>query len=1413
MARTLICLAIVLCSSVYSGPAPVDTDNDGIPDAVERRLAMDPNRPDKLDLVHDDKAKGQGDKSCGADLRDAYDFTRVYFGNVARDRYVWRVDFTKPPLPNQTIAFIIYVDADNDPNTGRTGGFKGTDIMIRPDQVQAFGPMREALPNGVSAVVGNTQYFVVDVPLHQEAGHSVFRCRLLSQHRSADRGRDSDTSGSFTVTGQGNSDREPVYVPKGHPLHVPAQEFRNLGARVFFGPDSSPRVHVTWITSWPTRSILEYGPTSQCEHKAEGERSVRNHRIVLDCLEPNSKYFYRLLGYGRLGQPVRCEPKRFDTTRPPRKPCAAARATLPLTVENPTDKPLRSWPVTAGIPFPAGALTSVDKVRLVGPDGKEAPLQAAATARWLDRSIKWLLLDLQVSLGPSETKLWTLEYGEQVARQPFETPLCVNSWCDRVTVLTGPLKLQFGDSKFGLLDRVWLDVNGDQRFGDDERVTDSGETAVVDDSGERFTSAASPADKVMVEESGPMRVAVKIAGRHASPKGRRLFHYTVRVHAYAGQSFVRVFHTFANDATDEVFTKIRSLSLTTGLNLRGPRRCVVGADSKVECPAASTRVRLFQNFDDRFSLVAGDKPVEGTRSLGWMQLRDDRWGLTVAVRNFWKLYPKALTCEGGRIQVEICPALAANEYASRKADEDKLYYYMLNGRYKLKCGVSKTHELLYHFHRADPDANIEATAAALNSPPIPVAPAKWYCESMAFGEITPATDGEFPEYEAMVKRIAAAFHRDREAKREYGMLNYGDYYGERLWNWGNIEYDTQHGFLMQFARTANPDYYRLAEAAARHNVDVDHVHFHARPDYVGRVYTHCICHVGDYYPRGFKPPAIPSGHYGAGHAWNRGNLEYCFLSGYRRAGEVAMQLSDMQAWRETLNHRVRGAERATAWPLFAAVAAYRSTYDEYYLNAARLMVDAVAEQQTDAGHWNIPAGYSKVVPMPIGGYAWCAGLLLSALEDYYDETGDARAAKAAAKAGEWLLRTEWIPDRHGFRATSCDSFNASTPPGCECCRVPPGLGFVYDVTGERRFMDVALKGFSHAIRARRGGGKGGSTALCTTPHFIHDLKRLGITRLPDLTVPRRAGVWLPHALALLPGEPAVIQGAVTAGSKAKTFTVRVTALPQGWKASPMSQTVEPKSTGSEEHFQIRLDTPDKEPLSGEGTVGLAVVSQGLDVRRAVAVVSIKRIKYGDKTGLIAGKEDFLGPALTKAGVAFEPIADVGADLTQFGSIWLGTQAHTINAAKISTRPLALHRYVRSGGVLVISQMNDGGWDSGYLPCRIELSEDNSDSASILAPKHPVFCAPNRVTNVAGMQAFDSIAFCGQGAKVLLADTRGTPAIVEITCGHGAVFVFEPSVERYYTGALPAATQSRQKQYCALFENMVAYVRQIVRLRP
>ena len=53
-------------------------------------------------------------------------------------------------------------------------------------------------------------------------------------------------------------------------------------------------------------------------------------------------------------------------------------------------------------------------------------------------------------------------------------------------------------------------------------------------------------------------------------------------------------------------------------------------------------------------------------------------------------------------------------------------------------------------------------------------------------------------YDEAVGKGFEGYMANREKNHEYGMLSFGDWWGERSINWGNIEYDTQHAFFFPF---------------------------------------------------------------------------------------------------------------------------------------------------------------------------------------------------------------------------------------------------------------------------------------------------------------------------------------------------------------------------------------------------------------------------------------------------------------------------------------------------------------------------------------------------------------------------------------------------------------------------------------
>src|SRR5690606_23821189 len=118
---------------------------------------------------------------------------------------------------------------------------------------------------------------------------------------------------------------------------------------------------------------------------------------------------------------------RPDRTRPvPR---------VDLTVES-TRRLRSSQPVTSGMPLPPGALAEPSPMLLLGPVGEAVAAQAAATARWSDGSVKWLLLDAVLGpMGPGRWA-WRLESAGEVGGLGPVAAVRVHEAADRFEIET-----------------------------------------------------------------------------------------------------------------------------------------------------------------------------------------------------------------------------------------------------------------------------------------------------------------------------------------------------------------------------------------------------------------------------------------------------------------------------------------------------------------------------------------------------------------------------------------------------------------------------------------------------------------------------------------------------------------------------------------------------------------------------------------------------------------------------------------------------------------------------------------------------------------------------------------------------------------------------------------------------------------
>jgi hypothetical protein len=839
-------------------------------------------------------------------------------------------------------------------------------------------------------------------------------------------------------------------------------EYSITNVRVSPRPDAAG---IAWLTSWPARCTVE-SPAGDVTEPAAGN----NHRVELKNLQSGRAYRFRIVTRDREGKAVESAWQTFRTAAPPAARGSVAGARLALRLEPGT------LPVTAGVPFARGALASDRNLRLA--DG--APLQTRVLHRWDDGSVKWVLLDFD-----SRASGATVEYGSRVERVSAPSPLRVTDSAEAVAVNTGRVAFTIGKRRFGLLNEVTVDGA--------RIVRQPAVFALTAQNGTVYTNAAPP-EEVVVEESGPVRAVIRVKGRHQAPDGGTLFGYTVRIHAWAGRPFVRIQHTFVNDNAAP-FTSFRSLAL---------RMPLAGAASRWSLEDRSgafqgQTLRLQQHTDDAYTIEPG--AARGKRAAGLATWSDGHHTVTLAVRDFWQNYPKDLAVSADGFELALCPPLRADEYdrANGAIDEHRLYYYLHGGLFKLRQGVAKTQDFWLEFGSAP------AAIAAAQQVRIAAAPAAWYGASRAFGEIS--VSGPRPlldRYDQAFAGALAGYTRGREHSREYGMLNFGDWWGERFINWGNSEYDTQHAFLMQFARTGEFAYFRRAEEMEWHNRDIDTVHNDADPRQNGAVYGHAIGHTGDYYterptagapPGGFREGS-PRSFFSPDHTFVEGHFDYYFLTGDRRSYDTALATVNRYDTYSTVNYDFNNC-RQPGWQLIMSMAAYNATGDPFYRNAAGLIVERVLERQTPDGGWKrqMVPGHCYCTPRHMGNAGFMVGVLLTGLRHYYEATADERVADSIVKGARFLVDDMWMPEARGFRYTSCPK---SSMGAWSNFLLFDGIVFAQRRTGDARLRQVLISGAPAALdnmvklgnSSSGASGKGFTQFSRVVPHFLDYLAGL-----------------------------------------------------------------------------------------------------------------------------------------------------------------------------------------------------------------------------------------------------------------------------------------------------------------------------------
>ena len=615
-----------------------------------------------------------------------------------------------------------------------------------------------------------------------------------------------------------------------------------------------------------------------------------------------------------------------------------------------------------------------------------------------------------------------------------------------------------------------------------------------------------PTGPPALEQAGGRHAVVRLLVAHRDRDGHERLRSDLRLHVHAGQPFCKLVHRllvvcadpgaaqYVAEATDERETLLAVRCCALQLPWTGARGVRFGGSRHPVEQGQPWLLRHEHDLAHRVGPAAAPQERSG-RAPGHLVVQGDRGLLAVGVRNFWQTYPKGLRVGAAGVALELLPPRSGGDLPGDAEAWHRLYRWLDGDGYLLREGLALTTEVLIGFP-ADP-----AAAAPLfrwlEEPPL-VRPLPAYTNSTGAVPRLAAKEGSpLPDYEALTAQALRLLLEDREANRAYGHLNFGDWYGEGDWCWGNNEYDTPYGAYWEFLRGGDPAWARWGAAAARHLADVDTVNCFSSPSCVGLQALHMPAHLGGYLPPLFRSKVngtrgIPS------HTWLEGALLHYLLTGDEGARESLASTADWLLRPERLDHYEFSAVREAGWHLIHLSTLAAASGDPRARNGAAIVVRRILEKQDAGGAWTrmLTSGHCWCgYPHCRGNIAFMVTVLLSGMKRYHDLIGDPAVAEAIVAGARWLIRETLDPETGLFIGGSCTTMQRVS-------------------RGEAGSTQIVIEGIADAY------------ALSGDAELGHCLRRAlpALSQLPDLEGHRDLGKRLSQQMRYVPTVLAALEG-------------------------------------------------------------------------------------------------------------------------------------------------------------------------------------------------------------------------------------------------------------------------------------------------
>lgn len=345
-------------------------------------------------------------------------------------------------------------------------------------------------------------------------------------------------------------------------------------------------------------------------------------------------------------------------------PAAADNLRVPLIVNQVGDQDL-TRPLQGGVPFARGEILDAGKIRLVDGRGNEIPAQIDVTARYSDRSIRWVL----VSFVGKASERYYIDVGT-AEREAFVPGVTLQIREDGgQTIDTGSAVFELSPNGL-MIDTISLQTED----GPVSVLQGGGDGAWLVDNHGRRARVAGPqaAIETQILKQGPRHLSLRREGWYVTDRGERLARGVVRMQFFADASEVKITHTliFSED-TNKVW--LQDYGLFFPLDNSSPAQAFfdLSRDSQPEAQfeyslkAGESLAILQETFphflseDSRFILSkrkqsgAAKRLLEGAVAGDWCALITDHFGLAVVLPDLAEQFPKEMDVRTDGIRLHL----------------------------------------------------------------------------------------------------------------------------------------------------------------------------------------------------------------------------------------------------------------------------------------------------------------------------------------------------------------------------------------------------------------------------------------------------------------------------------------------------------------------------------------------------------------------------------------------------------------------------------------------------------------------------------------------------------------------------------------------------------------------------------------